>query len=157
TLALSFCFTTNATVGRERAFPELNRQSGLDVWGRLRSGTNGKLDSKSLGAIRSIIRSVSRPPDLAEQTWKRFRSWADHAEDSDILWLVSRFAWSTGVDSPEEIDGRIRRDLRASGVVSNDAQAGELYDRLFLAVFRTLSKPGRKRLTREQLADLQKQ
>ena len=83
--------------------------------------------------------------------WARFRQIVAAADLSSFSILVSRFESSHVGDRGCAITPEILGLLRTQNLASDAPQAEELYQRLFLLVFKRLCEPGVKRLTRLEL------
>lgn len=147
-LDLSFCFTTNAKVGRERPSPFADRRPGIQVWesARQQSIEVGELTS-ALRGLRSIMRNVRKPPDLNDGTWRHYRDFLENASDDELVGFIRGFQWSPEAGEAGDLAARIRDSLLRGGFARDQREAQQQYLRLFLHVFKLLSQPGIKRLS----------
>jgi hypothetical protein len=161
---LLFRFTTNARAGKERLSPFPGNAPGISAWERLRLAELGiqplaesvdvaeREAKRLLDGLRQILTAAqTRPEDLNEGTWKRFRKSLESAEDPTLLALIRSFEWSVGAPAAEDISDRIQQILLEYGHATDAITAYGQYQRLFLHVLKTLSKPTEKRL---RLSDL---
>ena len=151
-ISLHFRFTTNSRFGRERGFPELKRKPAIEVWEELRSKATADAHCSETLAIQAVLKSVPRPGGIPDETWNAFRNGID--DPDTLLQLILRFEWSTEAGSAAEISPIVQRLLYERDDVPTEALAEEIYDRLFLFVFKTLCSSGRKQLTAKQLDEL---
>lgn len=152
-LIIRFC--TNACPTMERPSPFEPRCPGIEAWETLRKSTTEDPGHADLIlGIRTILRSTARPDDLPETTWSRFHKFASDAPDEEIHRFVRSFEWSTGGPAPEQLEARVCEALQDLGHSDSIQHARQLYQRLFLEVFKRLSQPGLKRLTRDDLTSL---
>ena len=73
------------------------------------------------------------------------------ADLTDFAALVARFEWSTSATGAAAITPEIMGLLTRRSQAADAAEAEQLYQRLFLFVFKRLCQPGVKRLTRAEL------
>lgn len=169
-LPLLFRFTTNARPGKELLSPFTGNLPGILAWSRLRLseiGTQALAASQAEGSaeaaglfrgIRQILSGAqTRPEDLSETTWSRFRQFVETAEDAAMRSLIRDFEWSTGSTAAEEMSDRIQQKLLEQGRASGPTEAYGQYQRLFLHVLKTLSKREGKRLTAAELPEILQQ
>jgi hypothetical protein len=150
---LCFRFTSNAGVSKERSSP-LERP-GILVWEDLRAGLmEAQAASTALAAIRTILKSSEKPANLHEDAWEAFQTLVDQGSDEALLDLVRRFEWGTGAQPAEALAAELQQLLIDSGRATDASQAEGLYERLFLYVFKLISRAGLKRLTPADLAEV---
>jgi len=150
-IRLRFRFTTNARVGKER----FSRHSmpAILVWEAIR--TNGQAtDPASLSVIRDILKSTTKPAKLHDDAWKVFRRLVEQGSDDELLDLIGAFEWGTGTDDAASLATTLRQQLIDSGRARDLHHAQSLYERLFLHVFKTISRAGLKRVTPGDLIGL---
>ncbi len=152
-LIIRFC--TNAFPTMERPSPFEPRRPGIEAWETLRKSTPEDPGYADLIlGIRTILRSAARPDDLPETTWSSFQKFASDASDEEIHQVVRSFEWSTGGPAPEQLEERVYETLQDLGHTASLEHSSQLYQRLFLEVFKRLSHPGLKRLTCDDLTSL---
>ena len=150
-IRLRFRFTTNARVGKERF--SHHQKPGLVVWEEIR--TNGQEgDEAALSAIRSILKGTTKPSKLHADAWTAFRGVIDNGSNDELLDLIRRFEWGTGSEDASSLATGLRQQLIDSGHASDLQTAQSLYERLFLHVFKLISRAGLKRLTPSELVGL---
>jgi hypothetical protein len=150
-IRLRFRYTTNARVGKERF--SRHPMPAILVWEAIR--TNGQAtDPASLSIIRDILKRTTKPAKLHDDAWKVFRRLVEHGNDDELLHLISAFEWGTGSDDATSLATSLRQQLIDSGRASDLLHAQSLYERLFLHVFKTISRSGLKRVTPGDLISL---
>ncbi|HKP54939.1 MAG TPA: hypothetical protein VJ183_20075 [Chloroflexia bacterium] len=153
-LDLAFQFTTTAAISREQPSPLPDRIPAITAWHEVRAGTlTSDLQGRILQGIRAILTGASRPANLNENTWQRFKTFAAEASQEDLLSFVKRFEWSTGAADPEEVMLQVRAVLIERGAAKDTTEAWSLYQRLFHHVFRVLTSPDLKRLSSADLSE----
>jgi hypothetical protein len=151
-LPIVFRFCTNAQIGLERPSPFHDRFPALRAWQQLScDAVPGDQVAPRLAGIRTVLLAATKPDGLNSKSWQAFQSFLLSASDADLLSLVRAVEWSTGGPQSEEIRGRIREVLLSNRLARDTSDAGLLHQRLFLEVFKKLSQPGRKQLTRQDL------
>lgn len=149
---LLFRFTTNTQVGREKLSPMPKKIKGITAWEEIRQGN---LQSSSIGevlnGIRAILKNVQQPDKLHSDTWRIFRDFITTASDEQILNLISNFEWSTQAPEAQSLSLKLQQLLTEQQRATDNLQAQEQYQRLFLYVFKLLSKRGSKQLTVDNL------
>lgn len=151
---LIFRYTTNAVTGKEHLSPF--SAHGICEWERLRSSNFDKQLSSSqlekeieniLFGIRKILIGVKNcPKELNKETWGRFRVFIETSHDSSLLDLIMRFEWSVGAPEAKDMCDRIQSTLMDLGHAADEVTAQNQYQKLFLHVFKTISKRGDKKL-----------
>ncbi|MGO9597327.1 MAG: hypothetical protein ACLP7Q_04835 [Isosphaeraceae bacterium] len=150
-IRLRFRFTTNARVGKERF--SRHPMPAIQVWEAIR--TNGQAtDPASLSVIRDILKSTTKPAKLHDDAWTVFRRLVEQGNDDELLNLICAFEWGTGTDEATYLATTLRQQLLDSGRARDLQHAQSLYERLFLHVFRTISRAGLKRVTSGDLIGL---
>jgi hypothetical protein len=152
-LKLQFRFTTNARVGKER-FSHYPRP-GILVWEEVRTGVvEGEAANAAVTVIRTILRGTTKPAKLHNDAWNAFRNLVDHKGDDELLSLIRTFEWGTGSEDAFSLATSLRQQLLDSGRATDPHHAQCLYERLFLHVFKLISRAGLKRLTPADLVGL---
>ena len=150
---LRFRFTTNAGVSKERFSPI--ERPGILVWEELRTGRfDREAGDGALAAIRTILRVSERPASLHEDAWTAFQALVNQGSDEALLDLICRFEWSTWAQPATALAAELQRALIETGRATDALQAEGLYERLFLHVFKLISRPGLKRLTPADLTEV---
>lgn len=151
-LDLRFCFTTNAGVGTERPCLFPNGTAGISLWEQVRQGQlTGSVLADATKALAQFLSQASCPDGLDANVWIRFQQVVNAADLSDFSALIARFEWSTSATGAAAITPEIIGLLTHRSLAADAAEADQLYQRLFLFVFKRLCQPGIKRLTRAEL------
>lgn len=152
-LSLRFRFTTNAIAGKER-FSRHPRPC-IEAWEDMRTGRmrEGEIPA-ALSAVRSLLKSASRPASLNAETWRVFNDAVEHGTDEELLAFVRSFEWGTRAEDAAGLSDSLVKALVDSGRARDSIQARSLYERLFLHVFKTISQDGIKRLSPQELDGL---
>lgn len=148
---LTFRFTTNTQVTKERKSSFPDGHAGITAWNMIRQ-SRFKEDTRAL-ALKEVRRILTRPcpEDLNTALWNRFQTFITTADDAGLLDFIARFEW--GILSPDVSTLAERNvDALACAHCGNDrSRATELHQRLFLYVMRVLCLEGVKRLDGEML------
>ncbi|HEY9301828.1 MAG TPA: hypothetical protein VIQ31_36775, partial [Phormidium sp.] len=149
---LNFLYTTTALVTKERPSPEmLKKKEGIFVWEQIRQGTLREISqNEALEGIRIILSKDSKPEKFSDTTWTVFRNFITAASKEELLDLICSFEWSTNTPDPQSLRTWILQTLIRKEYATNEIQANEQYQRLFLYVFKLLSQPDIKQLTVEE-------
>lgn len=149
-LTLRFRFTTNARVGKER-FSQ-HPQPGIEAWEDIRSGATGADNlPAAVAAIRSILKAARKPSSLNPEAWAAYSAAMEHGSDAELLDFIRVFEWGTRTEDATNLRPALTQLLVSSGRARDLIQARALYERLFLHVFKTISRDGIKRLTTPDL------
>lgn len=152
TANLSFRYVTNARIGTERDSPAPGGSPLILIWEQIRSGSLEEGQERDyLRILRGFLSSTSKPTDLNEETWETFIDFISNVPDSDALRLVKSVEWVTDQVDTGDITERLQQQIARQYSMTAE-QADDVYSRLFLYVFKRLSIPGIKQLTREELA-----
>lgn len=149
---LKFLYTTTALVTKERPSPEmLKKKEGIFVWEQTRQKTLTEISqNEALEGIRMILSKNSKPKKFSDTTWAVFRNFITTASNEELLDLICSFEWSTNTLEPQSLRTCILQTLIQQKYATNEIQANEQYQRLFLYVFKLLSQPDIKQLTVEE-------
>jgi len=151
-LRVLFRFTTCACVATEKVPILADRTPGITAWEdiRQRQLPDARLP-QTVAGIRLILSDHRKPEGVPEQVWQTFCEFVTNASDGEFVQLIQTFEWSTG---QPPID-RIAQDARSAIIElrygNDEEEAQRIYERLVFSVFETLSQPGLKTLTRDQL------
>ncbi|MGL6194977.1 MAG: hypothetical protein ACRC2T_09170 [Thermoguttaceae bacterium] len=157
TLDITVRFSTNATIGRENKLSTQipNGIGLLQLWESIRKNENiGISESETIKLIRSQIAKQKKPNQHQTKdftSWKTLQDFFANPDDTIIKDLICHIEWSTGGPSATSTKTEIQKKLTSLGKATDDTQATELYQRLFLVVFKLLCQKGQKRLTSELL------
>jgi hypothetical protein len=149
---LKFLYTTTALVTKEKLSPEmLKKKKGIFVWEQIRQGTLTEISqNEALEGIRIILSKDSKPKKFPDTTWAVFRNFITAASNEELLDLICSFEWSTNTPDPQPLRTGILQTLIRQEYATNEIQAKDQYQRLFLKVFQLLSQPDIKQLTVEE-------
>jgi len=142
---------TNTSPAKEKGISFPRGLSGLEAWEQVRAGNYNSAETKvAIAYIRRIItESVSAlPPDRA-QTLIDFLSPAD--EQLIIDELIIPVEWAMGNEDAHEMQPLIEAKITELEYAIELPEAKEIFNRLFVQVFRVLSSPGIKLLDKETL------
>jgi hypothetical protein len=104
-----------------------------------------------LSGIRQILGTAVKPPDIREGDWNEFTQFVRESSDLELLRFVRSVEWNTEELAPDEVEQQIRLLIQKKAARVSAQEADELYQRLFLFVFKMLSKPVLKSLAIEAL------
>jgi hypothetical protein len=153
-LDLRFCYTTNAWVGTERPCPFPNGTAGISLWERVRQGQlTGSALADATKALALFLSQAACPDGLDASVWTRFKQVVNAADLTDFTALVARFEWSTSATGATALTPEIMGLLTQRSLAADTLEAEQLYQRLFLFIFKRLCQPGVKRLTRAELRE----
>jgi hypothetical protein len=151
---LLFRFSTTAQVGQEKAI-EVGKPLPfpmLELWEKLRRNETMALSRSDAAALlKRFVISLKMPKDFGEKAWERISSFFKTKTESEILELVGVLEWSTGGRPAADLQQDIEARLIALGLATEATHATQLYERLFLFVFKLLTQKGLKTLTPEEL------
>jgi hypothetical protein len=149
---LLFRFTTTAVAAREASSPLPGGISGIQAWEELRLASAAAAGMPAYQKdIRLLLRARKPPKGVQTVAWRRFQKFLRDAEGEAFVAFVRRFEWSVAVPGIEVRSANITRKLIENGRASSPEEAQGLYDRLFVYVFRLLSKNGLKSLSPKEL------
>ena len=147
-LRLRFCYTTNAVATRERHCPFPNKASGIELWNQLSSGSlTGEQLALGIQSLRQFLVAAAKPKKVSAATWAKFVEFVRSSSESQLVSFIRTFEWCCGGPEVAELADRVRDELQKRGNDSKE-RLDEAYDRVFLYVFRLLTQPSLKRLTR---------
>ena len=152
-LDLRYCFTTNAKVAKERPSPFKCKTAGIELWESIRRRqVVGEHCKDVVSQLREFLSQSARPRKSPEDVWKIFVDFTRDTTYEAFLNLILRFEWSCNQANPSGISDEVRRRMCQHDATS-DFSIDEYYDRLLLFVFRLLTQPGLKRLSRQNLTE----
>jgi WD40 repeat protein len=150
---LRFLYTTNASVGREQKSPMSKEIKAIDTWEQIRQGSlHGTEQNEAVQGIRTIlVEKIEKPSKLNKGTWKIFRNFITNPNnDDELLDLIRRFEWNTKAPEAQSLGTILERLLIERQHATDNIQAQEQYQKLFVYVFKRLCKREIKRLTVEE-------
>ena len=149
-LQLQFRYITTAPVKIERDWPDDN--GGIATWEALRLGKlSGNEGRAALAVIRQSLKRCECP-ERAQGAWKYLEKVLDSADENTLVELIEAFEWGTSAEDYLEIEARIKATLLKAGYRDSETSSQQLFEQLFVYVFRRLAEKGLKRLTKEELA-----
>ncbi len=152
---LAFRFTTTARIGQEIPSPLPSGLSGITAWEALHThATEQAARTEHVAGLRGLLQAATRPEGIKEEAWRAFQQFVQESNVEDFLTFARRFEWSTGAPDAERRAIQVQEKLLNTGYCRTPEEAQALYDRLFVHVFRLLSQPGPKSLSRDDLEGL---
>jgi len=148
---LKMRFFTNATPAKEKGIPFPRGLSGLETWEQVRMGKYNPTETQTtIAYIRRVItESISVLPPNRTQSFIDFLSSAD--EQIFINELIIPVEWAMGSEDAQEMQPLIEAKIKELAYAKELSEAKEIFNRLFVHVFRIISSPGNKRLDKETL------
>lgn len=154
---LRFRYTTNAKAASEAppVLPSFS-QPAIEVWRDIATGRiEASKEQIGLNELRRALLNYSCPSDFdsvaGRDSWQQFQNDLRYASDADFRDFVIDVEWGLGEDQADDLRNRIQRELQASNLAACENDASDVYRRLFLHVFQTLSRTGLKRLKHDDL------
>lgn len=151
-IQIAFRFITNSEISVERPPLFVDKTPGIAVWEHLR--INGIADEQSLEQllkIRSFLASSNKPKSVDQETWNKWYKFLSESTNEELIAYVRKFSWSPLHTSFSHMESIIEELLVRKGIARSSREAVAIYERLFLYVFKILSNPGIKRLTKTDL------
>ena len=148
---LKLRFFTNACPAKEKGISFPRGLSGLEAWEQVRIGNYNPTETQTtIAYIRRVVtESVAALPSDRAQSFIDFLSSAD--EQIFIDELIIPVEWAMGNEDAQEMQPLIEVKITELGYAKDLPDAKEIFNRLFVHVFRILSSPGDKRLNKEIL------
>jgi hypothetical protein len=155
---LHFRYTSNVKEGQERPSPMPNEISAIAAWKQIWQGSlQGTARNAALQGIRTILENVKQPDKLHDKTWQIFREFIEKPNDNQLLNLICHFEWNTEAPKASSLSLKLQERLIERQQATDDIQAEQQYQKLFVYLFKILCEPGIKKLTvetrREHLSD----
>jgi hypothetical protein len=149
---LMFRFITNTKISTERPALFHDKVAGISVWEKLRTGTE-KEDkiTERLKNIREFLKLASRPSAIGATLWNKWIKFIKTSNDEVLMKFIKDFEWSSSNTPFQRLDDKIQKKLVDLHIVTNLEEGSKLYQKLFLHVFKKLSQPGIKNLSKEEL------
>ncbi len=150
---LYFLYITTASVGKERNLPSIFReQPSIKIWEQIRQDCLDNISQNdALIGIRSVLCSSQKYEEKENQNV--LRDYICNTNNDDLLEIVQRFQWLYENLSSDSIDHQIIHLLMKRHDLIEEVKAKELYNRLFIYVFKALTRSGVKRLTINNLTE----
>lgn len=151
-LTLAFRFITNADITVERPPLFSDKTPGIALWEHLRvSGNSNEQSLEQLNKIRSFLVSTAKPKSVDQETWNMWCKFLLESTNEELLGYIRKFSWGPLHTSFSHMERNIEEILVRKEIARSPQEALTIYERLFLYVFKFLSKPGVKRLTKRDL------
>jgi hypothetical protein len=145
-LDLNFRFLTNAKIGIERP-PIPCKIPAIVAWEQLRTDQVKQEEIISrLKQIKNLMCPMDKPEGLSKDTWESWHAYIINSSPEELLNFISHFQWSTNLTPSEEYSQNIKNILEDKFAYDSN-KAEEIYQRLFLFIFKLLSKQGIKILS----------
>ena len=90
--------------------------------------------------MRSLLQKAPKPQRVSDSAWERLQEML--CSHVDFPELIANFEWSVGSGNLPEVEERIKVGLVKAGDAADAAEANQLFERLFVVVFKRLSDPG---------------
>ncbi|WP_066066154.1 hypothetical protein [Neobacillus soli] len=149
---LVFRFITNAKISTERPALFHDKVAGISVWEKLRTGTEKENKiTERLKNIREFLKLTSRPSAIGVTLWNNWIKFIKKSNDEVLMKFIKNFEWSSSNTPFQRLEEKIQKKLVDLHIVTNLEEGGKLYRKLFLHVFKKLSQPGIKKLSKEEL------
>ena len=146
---LLFRYLTTATIGYETDWG--GTQAAIATWQAIRQGEYGdEARAEAIELLRSFLIGLARPTRISKSAWGSLQSVV--ADEEAFAQLILGFEWAVGQPGLEQTETEIRSILIRRCYVTDEEQAGRLYEHLVAYVFRRLCQKGRKLLTCAELA-----
>ena len=110
-IGLRFRFTTTAAVAREQGHPDPDQAPGIEVWERLRTGSDR--ETEDLALLHGLLDGAQRPASVPETTWANAAS--EFADVTGLLSLVKVFEWAMATPSLDDQSAQVIRSLVSEG------------------------------------------
>ncbi|HFK1531050.1 TPA: hypothetical protein ACGXM6_004865 [Bacillus cereus] len=150
---LLFRFITNAKISTERPALFHDKKPAISVWESLRIGTEKKdRITGRLKNIREFLTLSSRPNAINAKLWKKWIHFIENSNDEALINFIKKFEWSSSNTPSQRLEEEIQKKLVDIHIVGSKEEGAQLYQKLFLYVFKKLSKPGIKNLSKEELS-----
>ena len=121
---------------------------GIKACQALRRGRLKERDRVAVAhEIRIFLKDSPKPEKLNTSAWDALQFLLAKEDETDLIELIESFEWSTGARDDSDRQEEIRRALIESHYAADQAAAQAILERLFVHVFRKLSRPGQKSLT----------
>ena len=128
-------------MGKER-FSQHPRP-GIEVWEDIRSGrTDAEGLPNAVALIRSILKTARQPGTLNAEAWAAFSAAVDHGSEAELLGLIHTLEWGMALGARASLGATLTQSLVTSGRARDLTEARALYERLFLHVFKAISRNG---------------
>lgn len=151
---LYFLYITTASVGKEKNLPSIFRgKPSIEIWEQIRQDRLDDIpQNEALIGIRNVLCNSQKYEDL-KVNQNVLRDYICNANSDDLLEIVQRFQWLYENLSSDSIDHQIIQLLMKRHNLIEEVKAKELYNRLFIYVFKALTRSGVKRLTIDNLTE----
>lgn len=160
-LQLLFRFVTNSKYTTERPSLFIEGKGGIEAWQELSKTTNVDLDDERLLIIKKHLLSkiqgriiddkekIKHEEVENQKQWNEFKAYVDNS--SNLLKFIQDFEWSTNNQGSEEISKILKEKIIKVSPNSDLKSIDTIYSRLFLFVFKLLTKESIKKLDSNDL------
>lgn len=149
---LSFRFSTNAEIVRERTSHFDDKVPGIQAWNETRTAANAS--ATRIASIRKTLAEASKPDDLATQTWDDFIAFVNTAPDAGLIDFVRTVEFSCGLGDDQETKLLVIEQLTSGGYCTVPESAEPAYLALFHHVMRLLCGDPPRQLRRANIAPI---
>lgn len=146
--AQEFRFLTTTQARREQKWDGIG--NGIETWEKVRTGhLRGEARTAAVTAIKDfLVTCIPRAPKNIRAPFEE----AVRGEYEQFAAMVDSFEWALGTGDHKDYEEKILISLEQGEPKRTRENARRLYHDLFAFVFRLLTEPGPKVLTRELLA-----
>jgi tetratricopeptide (TPR) repeat protein len=131
-----------------------NEISAIAAWKQIWQGSlQGTARNAALQGIRTILENVKQPDKLHDKTWQIFREFIEKPNDNQLLNLICHFEWNTEAPKASSLSLKLQERLIERQQATDDIQAEQQYQKLFVYLFKILCEPGIKKLTVKKLIE----
>ena|GEM_PF-6304001 len=147
-------FFTNARSVKEKGIPFPRGLSGLEAWEQVRTDNYNSTETQiAIAYIRRVItESVSVVPPDRTHSFIDFLSSAD--EHTFTNELIVPIEWAMGNENAQEMQSLVKAKIIELEYAKELPEANEVFNRLFVHVFRLLSSPDDKQLDKKSLLEI---
>jgi hypothetical protein len=148
-IRLRFRYLTTTGIGLEQGWKFDG--TGITTWEAVRSGElTEDRRSAAIAAIGELLREC-KPPKRCKPAWQCVKKLLRSSELSDFTELIQDFEWSVDATDYAPLEAEIKQALLQFPNCDSIEAAQQIFERLFLYVFKCLARSGAKRLTPTEL------
>ena len=155
TWSLKFRYITTADSGFEQGWSRT--ESGIETWTALQRGRyDDRTRREAVASLRTFLRSCVRPERVSPEAWQALQQVLESDDDAPLSEIILGFEWALGSGDYSQVEKQIVATLTSNGHATTPDEASPIYEHLLAFVFRLLSQPDQKLLTKSLLvAELQ--